>query len=179
MKKCPYCVEEIQDEAIKCRHCGERLDAPKKTANIEPSQEIWGKPKEKTGWGFWKIALGVGCGVLLAIFAVLFGCSLLVGLGMVKQQEALAAIEIEDCSLSRDGNWLTAEGSVRNGGSENVEFVKVAVEWRSGLGRIIDTDWTYAVGAEGLAPRQSSQFKERRQDPSHDIERVVCRVMAD
>lgn len=62
-RRCPYCGEAIQDDAVKCRHCGEWLD-PAKRAALKSAEEL--RPKFQRGMK------GLGAGVIVIAALNLF-----------------------------------------------------------------------------------------------------------
>ncbi len=126
-------------------------------------------------------------GVILLLLVLVMGPLFWIGTtamhvgGALHKQEtekanALARVELEELNGHIDGSYMYCKGKVRNLGTSSVKFVKVQVEWLDKSGNILDTDFTYAVGGEELAPGAAKSFSMMT-PADHRMKRYRCVVL--
>jgi hypothetical protein len=109
-------------------------------------------------------------GIFLLLASVIMPAILFVGLvgyqfaqavttEQVAQKSAIANLAFEDVKGTTSGDYVYVEGRIRNNGKEHVKFIKVAAEALDKSGAVLDSEWTYAVGGEGIAPAAAKSFR--------------------
>lgn len=70
-------------------------------------------------------------------------------------------ISVSDVRMQREkySSYVNVTGTVKNNGTVTFDFVRVKAAFKNSAGSVVDTDWTYAVGSEGLAPGESTTFE--------------------
>lgn len=71
----------------------------------------------------------------------------------------LRDLRISDVSVSSGSSYVHASGTVTNRGSRTYTFIEVKGSFKNRSGEVVDTDWTYACGSEGLAPGETTSFQ--------------------
>lgn len=74
-------------------------------------------------------------------------------------ESAQDVFEFSNIEISHNSSYTICTGTITNNGRKTYTFVEVKGKFKDSSGTVLDTDWTYAVGSEGLAPGESTTFR--------------------
>lgn len=73
-------------------------------------------------------------------------------------EDPIKVLAITNVKMENNSSYNKCTGRLTNNGAYTYRFVTVKGSFKNSNGKVLDTDWTYAVGAEGLAPGESTTF---------------------
>lgn len=91
-------------------------------------------------------------------------------------------LRLSDIEIENNGHTSkVAEGRITNNGEYGYEFVKITVDFLDEDGKTIESEWTYAVGGEGLEPGESKSWSVHTEYNTDIVEARAsvdaCKVM--
>ena len=69
------------------------------------------------------------------------------------------ALELSDVKIEHNSSYTVCTGSIKNTGKTTYCFVEIKGAFKNSSGDVLDSDWTYLVGKEGIAPGESKTFR--------------------
>lgn len=77
---------------------------------------------------------------------------------MQEAERTSQALKITGVKLSKKGDYLYVDATLKNPGNMSYSFVKVKATYYDSDGNVITTDWTYAVDSVAIEPGENKQF---------------------
>lgn len=74
-------------------------------------------------------------------------------------ESVYTALQFSNIDVENNSLYTVCTGTITNKGSRTYKFVEIKGSFKDSSGTVLDTDWTYAVGSEGLAPGESKTFR--------------------
>ena len=98
------------------------------------------------------------------------------------ESSAWMYLKLSDVEVTNNGHTSkVAEGRITNNGEYGYESVKVTVDFLDEDGKTVESEWTYAVGGEGLEPGESKSWSVHTEYNTDIVEARAkvkdCRVM--
>lgn len=76
-----------------------------------------------------------------------------------RPEKAEEVLTFSDIKVSNNSSYTICNATITNNGRRTYTFIEVKGKFKNSSGTILDTDWTYAVGSEGLEPGESATIR--------------------
>jgi cell division protein FtsB len=164
MKPCPFCKEDVRDDAIKCRYCQSSLLPPQDSAAATPSRDRVTYVVDADLIRFGKFA-GATLAVFLVVGAYLFGFKLEASVERVNKLQK----DVETASAQLKTSQEELQAAKKTVNTLKTEVENLLAQARSTLGEIAqqkETAIAMVVSIRELNPDQKATLSQVKLDPS-------------